>query len=162
MRRINHQIPFFPYRFLFLYFEPFAAFAGALKVVLTPVSYLQVFSPSATSTTYNPLEQPIYDQVGALLLLFAWCQAVVLRVAGEDVRVWKSILFGMFLCDCVHLASQYRILGWEVFVNPSRWRMEEWVNFVMLYGPGSLRLAFCAGLGLGEDGSRVKRAAKGD
>lgn len=149
MPSANPRIPFFPYRFLFLYFEPFAAFAGALKVLLTPVAYLQVFSPTATSATYNRLEQPIYDQVAALLLLFAWCQAVVLRVAGDNVRVWAYILFGMFLCDCVHLASQYRILGWEVFVNPTKWRMEEWINFVMLYGPGSLRLAFCAGMGLG-------------
>ena len=38
--------------------------------------------------------------------------------------------------------------------------MEEWVNFVMLYGQQALRLAFCAEMGLGEDGDKRKRIDK--
>ena len=64
------------------------------------------------------------------------------------------MLFGMFLCDLLHLFGSYRVLGPEVFFDPRMWRWEEWVNFVMLYGPGGMRLSFCAGVGL--DGPRRK------
>ena len=39
------------------------------------------------------------------------------------------------------------MLGSRGFVDP--W--EEWVNFVMLYGPGGMRVAFCMGVGLGKE-----------
>ena len=142
---------------MFLYFEPLAALNGAFITLFRPVSYLQIMSPLATPSTYSPLDQPVYDQLAALLVLFAWCQAVVLRVT-TDIRVWKSLLFGMFLCDVLHLYAAYRILGPQVFFDPRRWRAEEWVNFVMLYGPGALRLGLCLGVGLREDGRSGKRA----
>ena len=62
----------------------------------------------------------------------------------------------MALCDVFHLYGMWSILGAEVFLDPRRWRLEEWVNFVMLYGPGGMRLAFCAGVGLRND-KGVKR-----
>ncbi|CAF9914218.1 MAG: hypothetical protein ALECFALPRED_009499 [Alectoria fallacina] len=137
----------FSYRFLFLYFEPLGAFFGTIINILDPLRYLQSLSPTATASAYSPLTQPIYDQLAAHLLFFSWSQAVVLR-STDDVKVWKSLLFGMFLCDILHLFASYRVLGPEVFFSPSLWRWEEWVNFVMLYGPGGLRLAFCAGVGV--------------
>ena len=136
----------FAYRFLFLYIEPLGAFFGTIVNIFDPLRYLQSLSPTATASTYSPLTQPIYDQLAGHLLFFSWSQAFVLR-STDDVRVWKGILFGMFLCDVLHLFASYRVLGHEVFFNPSLWRWEEWVNFIMLYGPGGLRLAFCAGLG---------------
>lgn len=141
------QIPLI-YRFLFLYFEPFAALLGTYITLADPLQYLQSLSPLAR--VFDPLTTPIYDQLAAHLLRFAWSQAVVLRIT-HDLRVWKYVLFGMFLCDVLHLWGSYRILGPEVFFNPVEWRWEEWVNFVMLYGPGSLRLAFCLGVGLPEE-----------
>lgn len=139
-----------PYKAMFLYFEPLAAFNGAVMTLTRPVSYLQVMSPMATLSTYSPLEQPVYDQIAALLVLFAWCQAIVLRVTSE-IRVWKYLLFGMLICDVIHLYAAYQILGPQIFFDPRRWRLEEWVNFVMLYGPGTLRLGVCLGVGLGEE-----------
>lgn len=138
----------FPYRFLFLYLEPAGAFFGTIVNIFDPLKYLQSLSPTATASTYSPLTQPIYDQLAAHLLFFSWSQAVVLR-STHDIKVWKALLFGMFLCDILHLFASYRILGPEIFFSPTLWRWEEWVNFIMLYGPGGLRLAFCAGVGLG-------------
>lgn len=137
------------YRILFLYIEPLGAFFGVFVNLLTPVTYLRSLSPQATATTYSPLDQPIYDQLAAHLLFFAWAQAIVLR-STSDIYVWKTLLFGMALCDVLHLWASYGILGPEVFFNPAKWRWEEWVNFVMLYGPGGLRLAFCAECGFGK------------
>lgn len=144
------------YKAMFLYFEPLAALNGAFITLFRPVSYLQIMSPQATASTYSSLDQPIYDQLAAFLVLFAWCQAVVLRLTTE-VRVWKYLLFGMFLCDVIHLYAAYQILGSQVFFDPRRWRAEEWVNFVMLYGPGALRLALCLGVGLRQDGRSRER-----
>lgn len=138
------------YRFLFLYLEPIGAFFGTLVNIFDPLRYLQSLSPTATASTYSPLTQPIYDQLAAHLLFFSWSQAVVLR-STDDVKMWKAMLFGMFLCDILHLFASYRILGPEVFFSPSLWRWEEWVNFIMLYGPGGLRLAFCMGVGVKRD-----------
>ena len=148
-----------PYKFIFLYFEPFAALFGTYITLAQPIAYLQSLSPKATPATYSALDQPIYDQLAAHLLRFAWCQAVVLRVT-TDIRVWKFVLFGMFLCDVLHLYASYQILGGDVFWDPRTWRMEEWVNFVMLYGPGTLRLGVCLGVGLGEEEERKERKTK--
>ena len=60
------------------------------------------------------------------------------------------MLFGMLICDLLHLYASFQILGAAVFLDPTRWRWEEWVNFVMLYGPGSLRLGVCLGVGIKE------------
>ena len=143
---MESPIPF-PYRFLFLYLEPAGAFLGTIINIFDPLRYLQSLSPTATASAYSPLTQPIYDQLAAHLLFFSWSQAAVLR-STDDIRVWKALLFGMFLCDMLHLFASYRILGPTVFFSPSLWRWEEWVNFIMLYGPGGLRLAFCAGMGV--------------
>ena len=151
---VNTSVPLI-YRLLFLYIEPVAALGGTLITTFDPVSFLRTFSPASTSSIYSPLTQPIYDQVAALLFLFAWIQAVVLR-STDDIRLWKTILFGMFLCDVLHLYSSYKILGPEMFFDPRMWRAEEWVNFGMLYGPGGLRLAFCAGFGLKGEEKVVK------
>ena len=63
----------------------------------------------------------------------------------------------MLLCDLLHLYASYQILGASVFFNPGKWRWEEWVNFVMLYGPGSLRVGVCLGIGIGDDESGVSK-----
>ena len=139
-------IPFL-YRFLFLYVEPVGAFFGTIVNILDPLQYLQSLSPTATASAFSPLTQPIYDQLAAHLLFFSWSQAVVLR-STDDIKVWKALLFGMFLCDLLHLFASYRVLGPNVFFSPSLWRWEEWVHFIMRYGPGGLRLAFCAGVGV--------------
>jgi len=149
----NQEIPLI-YRTPSPYSEPLAAFGGALLNLLNPLRYLQSLTPAATASSYSALNRPLYDQLAAHLLFFAWAQAVVLR-STTDLKVWKALLFGMFLCDVLHLWASYNILGARVFFNPTRWRFEEWVNFVMLYGPGSLRLAFCAGMGL-EKGRKVE------
>lgn len=143
-----------PYRLLFLYIEPFSALLGTYINLVSPPTYLLSLSPTATTSTYSSLTYPIYAQLAGHLLLFAWLQAVLLR-STNDLKVWKTVLAGMVLCDLLHLWGSAQVLGWSGFVNPTTWRWEEWVNFVMLYGPGGMRIAFCMGVGLGK--RRVKR-----
>lgn len=132
------QIPL-PYRILLLYFEPLAALNGAVMTHFFPSRYLLTMSPSATASTYSPQTQVVYDQLAATYVLFAFIEAVVLRVTSE-LNVWKAVVFGILICDVIHLYGSYASMGIEVFIRPWLWRAEDWVNFVMLYGPGMMRL----------------------
>lgn len=108
------------YRLCFLWIEPLSALFGVLVKLFTPLTFLQSLSPLATATTLSPPEKPIYDQLAAHLFLFAWVQMIVLR-STSDVKVWKSVLFGMFLCDTLRLWASYSILGVDIYSSPTTW-----------------------------------------
>ncbi|MCJ1379955.1 hypothetical protein MMC17_003058 [Xylographa soralifera] len=138
-----------PYRILLLYVEPAAAFNGAILAHFFPAFYLAGMSPSATTSTYSSPSQVIFDQLAACYFLFAFNEAVVLR-STSDLRVWKAIVLGILICDLIHLYGTWEALG-AAFWDPRLWRVEDWVNLSMLYGPGGMRLAFLIGLGLKEE-----------
>ncbi|KAL8670415.1 MAG: hypothetical protein Q9168_005044 [Polycauliona sp. 1 TL-2023] len=136
-----------PYRILFLYIEPLAALCGTYANLFQPNAYLLSLSPKAT---YSSLTYPIYAQIAGHDFLFSWLLAVLLRQTSS-VRIWKTVLFGMLMCDLLHLYGSYVVLGPEAFFDPRLWRWEDWVTFVMTYGPGSLRAAFCLEIGVGRN-----------
>ncbi|KAM0263142.1 hypothetical protein ACHAQJ_001295 [Trichoderma viride] len=136
----------FAYRALFLYFEPFAAFFGSLLLHFRPVTFLNTMSPVAK---YAPDNQVIYDQLAATYILFAFNEAVILRISN-DLRVWKGILTGILVCDAIHLYGSWAALGGAVFWDPRVWRPEEWANLGTLWGQAAVRGAFLAGIGLKE------------
>ncbi|MCJ1404355.1 hypothetical protein MMC11_007580 [Xylographa trunciseda] len=137
-----------PYRILLLYVEPIAAFNGAILAHFFPAFYLAGMSPSATISSYSSPSQVIFDQLAACYFLFAFNEAVVLR-STSDLRVWKAIVLGILICDFLHLYGTWEALG-AAFWDPRLWRMEDWVNLIMLYGPGGMRVAFLMGVGLKE------------
>jgi len=140
------------YKFVFLYFEPAGAILGAILLHFSPQVFLTGMAPTATSTTSN---QVIYDQLAATYLLFAFNEAVLLRVTN-DLKIWKTLLTGILICDCVHLYGSWAALGPEMFWNPANWRWEDVVNLGSLWGQGALRVAFLTGVGLGkEKGKRL-------
>ena len=135
-----------PYRILFLYIEPLAALFGTYTTLFHPEPYLLSLSPTAT---YSSLTYPVYAQIAGHDLLFSWLQAVLLR-STSSVRIWKIVLFGILMCDVLHLYGSYVVLGPESFFDPRTWRWEEWITFVMTYGPGLLRAAFCLEIGVSQ------------
>ncbi|MCJ1290689.1 hypothetical protein MMC34_002231 [Xylographa carneopallida] len=145
----DHSLIPLPYRILLLYLEPVAAFNGAILSHFFPAYYLAGMSPSATTTTYSSPSQVIFDQLAACYFLFAFNEAVVLR-STSDLRVWKAIVLGILICDLFHLYGTWEALG-AAFWDPRLWRVEDWVNLAMLYGPGGMRLAFLIGVGLKEE-----------
>jgi len=132
------------YSALFLYFEPLAAIFGAITSHFSPELFLNTMSPTAV---YAPSNQVVFDQVAATYTLFAFNEAVVLRVT-DDIRVWKAILLGILLCDVIHLYASYIALGPAVFWDPRLWRPEDMVNLGMLWGQGVIRIAFLLDVGL--------------
>ncbi|KAF2178478.1 hypothetical protein K469DRAFT_731511 [Zopfia rhizophila CBS 207.26] len=141
-----------PYRILLLWLEPFLAFNGALLCHFNPTSFLNTMSETAV---YAPSNQVVYDQLAATYVLFAWNQAVVLRLS-KDIRIWKAIVLGIMVCDTIHLYASWRVMGTEMFVQPWLWRPEDWVNLALLYGPVTLRLLFIMEVGfMREDKQKI-------
>lgn len=140
------SVPSIPlvYRLLLLYLEPLAAFNGAILSHFQPTLYLRTMSPRAV---YAPSSQVVFDQLAATYFLFAFNEAVVLRVAN-DLRVWKAMVLGILICDIIHLYGSWLALGTENMLNPWLWRWEDAVNIGMLVGPGAMRIAFLMGVGI--------------
>jgi hypothetical protein len=146
------------YQFVFLYFEPVMAFFGSIILLTQPTTFLNTMSPTATVASSNKV---IYDQLGATYALFAWNEAVLLRLIGRTqtattIRLWKAILLGILICDLVHLYGSWDALGADVFWNASRWRWEDWVNLGSLWGQGAVRVAFLLDVGLQKRALEVK------
>ena len=146
------DIPFL-YRFILTWFEPAAALNGAVLCLFWPALFLQTF----TTVTYRPDHQVMFDQLAATYILFTFLEAVVLRITSE-LRVWKAVVFGILLCDAVHLYGAWGVMGTESFLSPATWRPEEWVNFAMLYGPGAVRVGLLFEVGFPTTTRGVKRA----
>ncbi|KAF2644374.1 hypothetical protein P280DRAFT_467008 [Massarina eburnea CBS 473.64] len=137
------------YRVWLLYLEPVFALNGAALCVFAPALFLNTFSPHLT---YAPSNQIIYDQLAATYALFAFNQAIVLRVA-QDIRVWKAILGGILMCDTVHLWAGWKVMVQEGNTWPMGWRAEDWVAVLLLVLPGAMRVAFLMDVGIGKMGA---------
>lgn len=133
------------YRAWHLWIEPAMALNGARYLWTQPDTYHE-FMPATAA--WSPKSQIIYDQLAAAYMLFAFNQAVTLRVVHE-IFVWKVLLFGMALCDAATYYAIWAEMGTREMLTPGNWRSKDWVTFVSTVGPFFLRLAFVLGVGLG-------------
>lgn len=146
------KVPFI-YRFLFLYFEPVAALFGSALLLFSPQKFLTTMSEA---TTYTASHQVVYSNLAATYALFAFNEAVVLRLTN-DLTVWKALLCGILLCDAIHLYASWGALGSDVFWNPALWRMEDAVNLGSLWVQGLIRVAFIYEIGFPRSLSKGKQ-----
>jgi hypothetical protein len=101
--------------------------------------------PSSLAET--PLStKVVLSQLANLYLLFALNEALVLR-STSNLRVWKTLLFGLLLADFGHLYS-VRALGPEIYWEAWNWNAMYWGNVGFVYAGASMRLAFLSGVGL--------------
>lgn len=142
------------YRFLFLYFEPAGALLGSLLMHFHPQPFLTTMAPALT---YMESHQVVYDVLAATYVLFAFNEAVVLRMT-DDLTIWKTMLLGILLCDAIHLYGSWSALGSDVFWNPLNWRWEDAVNLGSLWIQGALRVAFIREVGFSTRVSKPKHA----
>jgi hypothetical protein len=140
------------YTIFLLTIEPLLALSGAYLSLFDPHRFITTFThdPSPSTPLNSPTTRVIYQQVAALLVLFSWTEAVVLRAAGKNLSVWRAVVAGILLCDCLHLWASWEALGPQVFWDPTAWRWEDGVNLSLLWGPVVLRLCFLAGWGIRE------------
>lgn len=145
------------YRLFLLYVEPALAVQGAVMCARSPLWYLSVMSPLANRSHYEPVLQVVFDQLAATYLLFAFNQAVVLRIADGHLRVWNAMVFGMLVCDALHVRATYVALGPDLLLHPARWRFYDSFNIAVLFGMAALRIAFLFGVGVKEGGAEETR-----
>ena len=150
------QLPHIPliYRVLLLWFEPLAAFNGAILCHFDAPSFLNTMSATAV---YTPSSQVIFDQLAATYTLFAFNEAVVLRIS-KDLKVWKAMILGILLCDTLHLYASWVVMGTELFVRPWLWRAEDAIAVGMLWVPIVIRIAFLLEVGIRRENDGKKTA----
>ncbi|KAI4117417.1 MAG: hypothetical protein LQ345_002338 [Seirophora villosa] len=137
------------YRIFFLYIEPLAAMLGAYYAFFEPRDYLRLTDPASTpSVSLPPSTTIVLGQLSNLYLLFAINEALVLR-ATSDIRVWRTLLFGLLIADLGHLYSVHP-LGLQMYWNVFRWNAIDWGNVAFVYAGASTRVLFLAGVGMSE------------
>lgn len=140
--------------------EPVSALVGAFYAHFKPLAYLRMthLSSSPSSPATIPLSTNIVlTQLANLYLLFALNEALVLR-STSDLRVWRTVLFGLLLADFGHLYS-VRMLGVQMYWSFWTWNAMDWGNVGFVYLGAAMRMAFLAGVGL-DSRSRREGAAK--
>lgn len=150
------------YRVVLLYIEPFLATYGAVMATRSPLLYLSVMDPRANLSHYHPEIQVLFDQLAGCYFLFAFNQAIVLRVADGQLRVWRAMVAGMLACDIIHMRATGRAMGWAAHLDPLSWRFFDAFNLIVLYGVAAMRIAFLAGVGVvdGDEGQQQQQQGK--
>lgn len=148
------------YQLFFLYLEPISAILGAYFAHVRPSTYLQL--THATSAPGEDATLPlstkvVLSQLANLYFLFALNESLVLR-STRDVRVWRTLLFGLLVADLGHLYSVYP-LGIDKYWRFWVWNAMDWGNIGFVYAGAAMRISFLLGLGLPESrsGDKVKR-----
>lgn len=148
------------YQLFFLYLEPISAILGAYFAHVRPLTYLQL--THATSAPGEDATLPlstkvVLSQLANLYFLFALNESLVLR-STRDVRVWRTLLFGLLVADLGHLYSVYP-LGIDKYWRFWVWNAMDWGNIGFVYAGAAMRISFLLGLGLPErrSGDQVKR-----
>ncbi|KAL6849829.1 hypothetical protein ACO1O0_009374 [Amphichorda felina] len=106
---------------------------------------------TSSSATADPLASVriLTDMLGIMQLVFAFNLAVVLRVARRDARLWRCMCAGMLLSDALHiLASVREYGGWRSSADVSAWRVDDWLNFGILWAMGLVRAGVVLGVGM--------------
>ncbi|KAJ7578050.1 hypothetical protein C8J56DRAFT_970249 [Mycena floridula] len=144
-------IPFFPYRLFFLYIEPVSALAAylgdiSLPSTIAPESLMPVLS---TQTTMALL------QLANLYLLFTLNEHLALsstnnQGATGSKKNYTTLLFCLLVADFRHRYTMAP-LGAEVFWRVQDWNATVWGSVGFVYMGATVRIAFLAGLGLGND-----------
>lgn len=142
------RIPFI-YQAFFLYIEPISTIIGAYYAWFQPQYYLDLtHHASAPGILGVPTgTEVVLRQLGNLYLGFTLNEALVLR-ATTDLRVWRTLLFGLLIADFGHLYSCFP-LGTDYYYDFQNWNSIAWGNIAFVYCGATLRTCFLLGIGLG-------------
>ena len=125
-----------PYRIFFLYIEPVLALGGSYFSVADPERLLLGIVPlpafiMESPLTITPIMQLLLTNIGALYVLFAMNEAIVLRCTREK-SVWVAIIAGLLVSDFGHLYAAYAIAP-ERALQLVNWSSDEWINVRLFF-----------------------------
>ena len=157
-KAIQAGVPFL-YRCFFLYIEPISTIIGGYYSLIEQQTYLNLtHAPSAPLTGIPTSTSIVLSQLANLYFLFALNEGLVLR-STADLRVWKTLLFGLLLADFGHLWSIHP-LGWQMYWKVSRWNAIDWGNIGFVYAGAATRICFLLGVGFPRNAAGRRRKAK--
>jgi hypothetical protein len=142
------------YRTIFLYIEPISTLVGAIHAHYLQSKYLTLtHAASAPPLDQIPLSTSIIlTQLANLYLLLCLNEALVLR-ATDDVKVWRTFLFGLLVADFGHLYS-VRMVGTWVYWRVGMWNAIDWGNVGFVYFVAVTRVLFLLGVGFDKERRR--------
>jgi hypothetical protein len=126
-----------------------------------PQTYLNLTHAASAPAIHIPIGTSIVlSQLANLYLLFAINEALVLR-STSDLRVWRTLLFGLLIADLGHLFSVAK-LGSDIYWRVQIWSAIDWGNVAFVYIGAMSRIAFLCSVGLGNEtrGTKVKERVK--
>ncbi|KAH7136083.1 hypothetical protein B0J11DRAFT_178284 [Dendryphion nanum] len=155
----NTSIPAF-YRLVFLYIEPISTLVGAIHAHYFQHEYLGLTHAASAPLPGSaiPISTSIVlTQLANLYLLLCINEALLLR-ATQDLKVWKTFLFGLLVADVGHLYS-VSPAGLAIYWQFWSWNAIDWGNIAFVYFLILVRIALFAGLGFGTGEQVIKRKA---
>lgn len=138
-----------PYRLFFLYVEPLSTILGAYYAHLEPLTYLMLTDSASAPVSVHTIPKGtsiVLTQLANLYFLFALNEGLVLR-STTDLRVWRTLLFGLLVADFGHLYS-CKNLGLAAYWQFWTWNAIDWGNIAFVYCGAAMRMAFLLGVGL--------------
>jgi len=147
------------YTLFFLFIEPIATLAGAFYANFRQLDYLQLTDAASSPLSIEEIPlvtSTVLTQLANLYFAFVLNEALVLR-ATSDLRVWKTLLFGLLVADFGHLYSCHG-LGLDIYWNVLGWNKMDWGNIGFVYVGATMRMLFLSGVGLDTAKARVAAA----
>ncbi|KAH7104370.1 hypothetical protein BKA62DRAFT_504777 [Auriculariales sp. MPI-PUGE-AT-0066] len=137
------------YRGFFLVFEPLTVVLAACYAYFTPRTYLALLAYSKPTTALDePSQEMLVSlyQLANMYMMFALNEALVLGCT-QNRRVWRILLFGLFVADLGHLATLWS-LGSQWYWRIDLWNEMHVGGIGLVYFGASMRLAYICGVGL--------------
>lgn len=144
------------YRLVITTLEPLIVSGGVLQTLNSPQDYLTIMTRSAVP--YDPRTRFLYTELAASWLFFLFLEVFLLRHL-DDLRVWRWVCFGVLLQDAAYSWSVAQAVGgWGVWVDLWAWEATDWLVFWTTAPAIVVRVLVVLGVGVKEEGRRVKRA----
>ncbi|RDW91652.1 hypothetical protein BP5796_02817 [Coleophoma crateriformis] len=151
---MSSNIPAF-YRFILLWVEPISSALGAYLTLAAPDTYLNSYIPR-TMTVRNPMQDMIFNQLGAAFFYVATSQGILLRYT-YDIGVWKIVNGCLLGWDFILLYSWWSGMQMQGRLDPATWRSEDMSALVPILFITAVRAAIVAGVGMRASKSNAKK-----
>ncbi|PWN87186.1 hypothetical protein FA10DRAFT_269787 [Acaromyces ingoldii] len=140
------------YRLCINTIEPLLAFGGAVQTLFWPADFLAIMAhrPQTGDTpVYDVRTHFLYTSLTGAWLLFAYLEAVVLRLYPNDVQLWKRLIVPMLLSDVLFCHSTaLAVGGYGELLSVAHYTSADWLVCVTTWPLVLARVAFVLGVGL--------------
>lgn len=132
--------------------EPLLAFGGAMQTLFWPADYLATMAhrPQTGDTpAYDARTHFLYTSLTGAWILFAYLEAVFLRLYPNDVQLWKRLIVPMLLSDLLFgHSTALAVGGYRELLSFTHYTAADWLVCLATWPLVLVRVAFVLGIGL--------------